>query len=126
MLKNNYIKHYMNGDIGIIIDKAENEEKITVQFTDKTIDLTTEDFLYMDLAYAVTTHKSQGSGFDTVHIVLPSSVPTMLTRKMVYTAITRAKQKVYIYSIDYSLEKAISNQNEKYRSTQLGNLLKNC
>ena len=125
MLKNNYIKHYMNGDIGIIIDKAENEEKITVQFTDKTIDLTTEDFLYMDLAYAVTTHKSQGSGFDTVHIVLPSSAPIMLTRKMVYTAITRAKQKVYIYSIDNSLENAISNHNEKYRSTQLGNLLEN-
>lgn len=123
MQKNNYIKHYMNGDIGTIIDKAENEEKIIVQFTDKTIDLTTEDFLYMDLAYAVTTHKSQGSGFDTVHIVLPSSVPTMLTRKMVYTAITRAKQKVYLYSIDNSLENAISNHNEKYRSTQLGNLL---
>ena len=119
MLQNNYKKDYFNGDIGEIIKKYENEEKIAVQFADKTIDLTTEDFLYMDLAYVVTAHKSQGSGFKNVFIVLPDSVPFMLTRKMLYTAITRAKNNVYIYSINNSLDISISNKGENVRITKL-------
>ena len=119
MLKNNYIKDYYNGDIGEIIKKYDYEDKIQVKFNDKTIDLTIEDFMYMDLAYVVTAHKSQGSGFENAYIVLPDSAPNMLTRKMIYTAITRAKNNVYIYSMNNALELAITNKNEKIRVSNL-------
>ena len=73
----------------------------------------------MNLAYCVTIHKSQGSEFDEVHILLPDSVPGMLTRRLLYTAVTRAKQSVTIYSIGDALMHAIMNTEEKKRISLL-------
>lgn len=117
MTQTKYERGYFNGDIGTILRKE--DAGILVQFQDKILLLEREDYLYMNLAYCVTIHKSQGSEFDEVHILLPDSVPGMLTRRLLYTAVTRAKQSVTIYSIGDALMHAIMNTEEKKRISLL-------
>ena len=73
----------------------------------------------MQLAYSITVHKSQGSEIDDVHVLLPEGCPNMLTRRILYTAITRAKQRVFLYSVGDSFEYAVGNTAEYKRQTNL-------
>ena len=118
MTKNNYDAHYINGDIGNI-KKAFENGNLLVEFAGGTICIRKEDYCNMDLAYAITIHKSQGSEFPIVHIVLPEDGRMMMTRRLLYTAITRAKQTVIIYNQGDSLRDAIANRAEKPRITML-------
>lgn len=113
----NYDKGYFNGDIGTII--GSDEHGLIVKFNTKILHLDKSDFHVMELAYAITTHKSQGSEFQHIHIVLPRNPGNMLTRRILYTAITRAKADVSIYSIDSAMEYAISNEAEQQRISLL-------
>lgn len=117
MTKNNNKKHYINGDIGFIKDIS--NEIMTVEFKNKTLELDREDYQYMDLAYSITIHKSQGSEFDDVFIVLPPDAEHMMTRRLLYTASTRAKKSVHIYYMQDSLNKAIDNKKETIRVSLL-------
>lgn len=122
MTKNNYDAHYINGDIGYIKKALENGN-LLVEFAGGTICISRDDYCNMDLAYAITIHKSQGSEFPIVHIVLPKDGRMMMTRRLLYTAITRAKQKVIIYNQWNSLHDAIADRAEKPRVTMLQNRL---
>lgn len=117
MTETNYVKGYFNGDIGEIIGK--DGESLLVQFGNKCLSLDKDDYHVMELAYVITTHKSQGSEFSHVHVILPRSPENMLTRRILYTAVTRAKVNVHIYSIDHALEYAIKNIAEQKRLTML-------
>ena len=117
MGRTNYDKGYFNGDIGYV--KGKSGQGILVQFTSRTICLEREDLAVTDLAYAVTVHKSQGDEYDNVHILLPASVPGMLIRRLINTAVTRAKKKVTVYSINGSFMAAVKNGNEKNRLTNV-------
>lgn len=118
MTRTNYDKGYINGDIGHIIG-SNADETIMVQFANSTLNIERQDMLNMELADAITIHKSQGSEMDDVHIVLPTEAYNMMTRRILYTGVTRAKQKVTIYSIGDSLDKAIDDIAEKKRMTLL-------
>lgn len=118
MTRTNYDKGYINGDIGHIIG-SNADETIIVQFANSTLNIERQDMLNMELADAITIHKSQGSEMDDVHIVLPTEAYNMMTRRILYTGVTRAKQKVTIYSIGDSLDKAIDDIAEKKRMTLL-------
>ncbi len=122
MTETNYDSGYFNGDMGTIV-KMEGQG-LLVNFKDKTIYLNRKDMACMELANAVTIHKSQGSEFSRVHIILPDECVSMLTRRMIYTAVTRAKNEVFIYSIKHSLQLAIRNVEEKQRTSLLGKRLK--
>ena len=63
--------------------------------------------------YAMTVHKSQGSEFDTVHLVLPMQESTVLSRELIYTAITRARRKVVIWGPQHVLVQAIGRRTER-------------
>lgn len=117
MTETNYKNGYFNGDMGIILGMDENG--LIVRFEDKVLCLMREDISCMKLAYAITTHKAQGSEFSRVHIILPKNFPSMLTRRMLYTAITRASKEVFLYSIENSYSIAIENTQEKKRTTLL-------
>lgn len=117
MTKTNYAKNYINGDIGYVIGLE--DELLIVQFASKVLALDRQDMHDMDLAEAVTIHKSQGSEFLDVHILLPKEAECMMTRRLLYTAITRAKRRVFIYNIGGSVEKAINNKGEIRRMTLL-------
>ncbi len=82
-----------NGELGII-DRINKEEKtVRVKFDDgKIATYDNTDLDQLEHAYAITVHKSQGSEFDVVILVASQSAPMLLTRNLIYTAMTRAKK----------------------------------
>ena len=93
-IRNNYQKNVFNGDIGFIQDI--NNEKLTVDYFDHIVTYEKNELNELTLAYASSVHKSQGSEYKVVIIPLSTSHYIMLQRNLLYTAITRAKQKVII------------------------------
>lgn len=89
-----------NGDVGFVKSVyigEDNDSTITVSFGDgRCHEYGTDELEMLELAYAMTIHKSQGSEYDTVIIPMMSSHYIMLRRNLIYTAITRAKKKVII------------------------------
>ncbi|MBT3483781.1 MAG: AAA family ATPase [Desulfobacula sp.] len=93
---NDYKKGLFNGDTGIVFEK-----KVEVNTFFKTQDNTIKQYRASDLsgfdpAFAITIHKSQGSEFSTVLMILPDRISPVVTRQLLYTGITRAKTKVII------------------------------
>ena len=92
----------MNGDIGIIDGQTftlvEGKEKIVyeAEFTETSVKLDIKDFDNLNLAYAISIHKSQGSEYKVVILPIYKSYSIMLKRKLIYTAVTRAKEKLII------------------------------
>lgn len=117
MTQTNYQAGYFNGNIGVIIDKK--NDNLLVRFKNKTLFLEPSDFQYMALAHAITSHKSQGTEADIVRIFLPDTPVGMLTRRIFYTSVTRAKKEVYIYTVKDSYKQAISNIREQKRDSLL-------
>lgn len=98
----------MNGEIGIIVDIVPTGAKsITVKFDDKEVEFTSDKIRYLDLAYCITVHKSQGNEYDSV--IYPASMVNnpMLVRNLLYTAVTRAKKQVVLVGEKASIEKSI-------------------
>jgi len=115
-----------NGDLGYIIDIETSEEKLTVHFDDDKI--ITYDFLQIDeleLSYAITIHKSQGSEFSVVIMPVFSGPPTLMARNLLYTAVTRAKDIIYLIGNRYNVKKMVENDFISKRYTSLSNNLKN-
>lgn len=121
MTKTDYQKGYFNGDVGEVV--SSHQGLLSVKFLEKTILLDQDDHAQLDLAYSITIHKSQGSEKEDIHILLPESPQNMLNRRLLYTAITRAKNNVYIYYINDALKQAVSNVSEKKRVTNTAVLL---
>ena len=113
-------KGIFNGEFGII-KKIDNVEKtIRIEFDDdKEAYYEFSDLEQLDLAYAITIHKSQGSEFDVVILVAPLSSPRLLTRNLLYTGITRAKKLLIVIGNDKILKFMIENVHTKTRNTGL-------
>lgn len=124
MTETDYQKGYFNGDIGEIVRKEGGN--VYIRFPHKVIPISRDDFGKMALAYAITVHKSQGSEKEEVHIMLPNTPANMLTRRLLYTAVTRAKKKVIIYYIDDALPFSVHNTAEQPRITNTAGLLSTC
>lgn len=109
-----------NGEFGIISNINEEEKQIKVIFDDDKIAWYSFNELdQLEHAYAITIHKSQGSEFDVVLIVLPQSAPMLLTRNLLYTGITRAKKMLIIIGSNRVVEFMIQNTDSKKRNTGL-------
>lgn len=117
-----------NGTLGIIKDLyIKGDEKIIlVEFegTDGVIALDTDGMKSIDMAYALTVHKSQGSGFKHVIFALDFGAFSLLSKQLVYTAITRAIEKGVILCENNAMFKAISNDASKSRRTFLGDIIR--
>ncbi|MCS3603077.1 exodeoxyribonuclease V alpha subunit [Buttiauxella sp. BIGb0471] len=102
-----------NGDIGIALDRGEGL-RVWFPMPDGTIKSVQPSRLPgHDTAYAMTVHKSQGSEFEHAALVLPNQYTAVVTRELVYTAITRARNKLSLYADDRVLEKAIVTRTER-------------
>lgn len=102
-----------NGDIGIALDRGEGL-RVWFPMPDGTIKSVQPSRLPgHDTAYAMTVHKSQGSEFDHAALVLPNQYTAVVTRELVYTAITRARSRLSLYADDRVLEKAIVTKTER-------------
>ena len=116
--RNNYDTGYCNGDIGFI-ETIELPLRIKKQGEDKIIEINKDDAMDMEHADAITIHKSQGSEYNKVYIVLPDKPQSLLTRNMVNTAISRARQDVTLIVVGDSLKMAASNRFKHNRVTRL-------
>ncbi len=97
-----------NGDIGIILADEENALRAYFQFPDGTIRGIQPNRLPLhETAYVMTVHKSQGSEFAHTAFVLPTVYSPVITRELVYTAITRAKKELSLYGCPKTLRRAI-------------------
>lgn len=108
-----------NGDVGFITNIDNCSQKLTVLYDDKTV---VYDFLLLDeieLAYAVTVHKSQGSEFDVVIMPMFETHRLLMTRNLFYTAITRAKSLVVLVGSENVMVQYINNNNVQRRFSGL-------
>ena len=111
-----------NGDIGTI--KSINDNMI-VDFGGRIVEYMPSDLDELDHSYAITVHKSQGSEYPVVIIPVSASCPYMLlTRNLIYTAITRAEKMVLIVGDKETLFRMIENNTRAVRNTMLARLLK--
>ena len=114
-----------NGDMGIVQEIDDEEEKVVVLFDDEKI--VEYDFSILDElepAFAVTIHKSQGSEFPAVIIPLFQGPQILLTRNLLYTAITRAKDLVILVGMDRVLYEMVENERETLRYSGLSDKLR--
>lgn len=115
-----------NGDIGFITLIDPNSGEVNVEFEDgRNCLYTRPDLLDLSLSYAITIHKSQGSEFDTVIIPAIAGPSIILTRNLIYTAVTRAKKMVVIVGEKQYLKRMVSNKYTATRFTLLKKLLLN-
>ncbi len=113
--ENDYTHKLFNGDTGIILPDPESGHlRAFFAAPDGTIRAILPEFLPRhETAFAMTVHKSQGSEFDRVLIVLPPEDSVLLTRELIYTGITRAKQSVTIWSDDAVFSAAVKRRTER-------------
>ena len=115
-----------NGELGRITDIDPSDGAIKVKFDDeKEVWYEYQDLEQLEHAYAITVHKSQGSEFDVVVMPISQSSPMLLTRNLLYTAITRAKKLLIIISSDRVIQFMIQNADSKKRNTGLEYKLRN-
>ena len=108
-----------NGDVGFISDISSNSQKLTVIFDDRAV---VYDFMLLDeleLAYAATVHKSQGSEFDAVIMPMCETHRLLMTRNLLYTAITRAKKLVVLVGREEVIKCYVDNDNIQKRFSGL-------
>jgi exodeoxyribonuclease V alpha subunit len=105
-----------NGEVGEVVAVGDD---LTVDFADRVVDYDKAGSFALDLAYALTIHKSQGSEFDWVIVVVHSSHTYMLTRQLFYTAITRAKRGVVLVGNREGIAAATAGKKPQPRNTGL-------
>ena len=109
-----------NGELGRI-EKINNYEKtVHVKFDDgKIATYEANELEQLEHAYSITVHKSQGSEFDVVILVLAQTAPMLLTRNLIYTAMTRAKKLLIVIGAQSTLNYMINNNTTRQRNTGL-------
>lgn len=109
-----------NGDIGRIVEINTYTEKMKVEFEEKKmVEYSFELLDELELAYAITIHKAQGSEYPAVVIPLLQGPRQLYHRNLIYTAVTRAKKCVTLVGSDMTFQDMIRNANEKNRYTSL-------
>lgn len=114
---NDYEKGVFNGDMGEIF--AIQKDMVYVRYPEQDVKYERQEIDEITLAYAITVHKSQGSEYHTVIMVLVNSHAIMLQRNLFYTAVTRAKRKVILVGTKRAVQTAVQNQRTSRRFTLL-------
>ncbi len=109
-----------NGDMGVIREIDDRFAQMLIEFDDgRFVDYPYQSLEDLELAYAVTIHKSQGSEYPAVLLPLLSGPKMLMTRNLLYTAVTRAKSCVVILGSEEAVREMIENQSEQLRFTSL-------
>jgi exodeoxyribonuclease V alpha subunit len=124
--QNNYEKHYQNGSLGTLLSVKQDGQTLgsVLLDTGEVVSVTQSTLNAMELGYAITLHKAQGSQFPRIVIALTKGV--IVDRAWIYTAITRAENEIHIVGSQADFEFLITNQsNASIRRSYLQNLLSN-
>jgi exodeoxyribonuclease V alpha subunit len=115
-----------NGDAGRITKIDEENEVVQVLFDDgKVVSYDFTQLEELELAYAITIHKSQGSEYPVVILPIYSGPPMLMTRNLLYTAVTRAKELVVLVGLRETVNAMIANNREIGRYTGLALRIRN-
>jgi exodeoxyribonuclease V alpha subunit len=120
--RNNYQKGVFNGDIGFII--LIEDGRVTVRYPDADVVYERSDMDELHLAYCMSVHKSQGSEYPVVILPLAAGHHIMLQRNLLYTAVTRAKERVILLGSKAALNTALANDRTKRRYSLLAQRLR--
>ena len=113
-----------NGDIGIIVAIDASEETVTVRFDDRTVKYEFSQTDDLEHAYAITVHKSQGSEYPVVIIPMYRFAPQLMTRNLLYTAVTRAQNMVILVGREDVVMTMVDNNRQALRYTGLRAMLR--
>lgn len=122
-LRNNYDKDVYNGDVGFIKAVNGDDRSMIVNFDGRPVKYETGDLDELVLAYAMTIHKSQGSEYPAVIVIMHTQHYVMLQRNLLYTAITRGKKLVLLMGVPYAIDQAIKTNTVRERRTSLSERL---
>ena len=119
-VKNNYTKNVFNGDIGYIRDIREGETTVLdIEFNGEVLEYDKKELVEIELAYATTVHKSQGSEYPVVIMPVHKSHFILLKRNLLYTAVTRAKKLCILLGTEDAVSMAVRNEDTVRRFTGL-------
>ena len=113
-----------NGDVGVIQDIDPSGELIVIRFDDRTATYTADMLAQLDMAYAITVHKSQGSEYPAVILTAAPAAPTLMVRGVLYTAITRARRLLILVGDDTVPGEMAANDRQQRRYSGLRRRLK--
>src|SRR6202008_4168142 len=122
-LRNDYDKNVFNGDVGFVSSIDPEESAMVVRFEDRDVAFDSAEIDDLVLAYACTVHKAQGSEYPAVVVPLLTTHFVMLSKNLLYTAVTRGKRLVVLVSDPRALELALSRRRRDDRRTRLASRL---
>ena len=108
-----------NGDVGVVEEIDPSGEMMTVRFDDRTATYVSDMLGELELAYAVTVHKSQGSEYKAVILVALPAAPALMVRGVLYTGVTRARELLIVVGDDAALSRMAANDRQQRRYSGL-------
>jgi len=108
-----------NGDVGTVEDIDPSGELMSIRFDDRTATYTADMLGELELAYAVTVHKSQGSEYKAVVLAALPAAPALMVRGVLYTGITRARELLVVVGDDAALGRMAANDKQQRRYSGL-------
>ncbi len=120
--RNDYEREVFNGDVGRVIEAGPDKD-LTVEFDGRRVAYDAEALRHLSLAYAISVHKSQGSEYPAVVVLLLSEHYPMLQRNLLYTALTRAKKLAVLVGSRRAIGRAVANAAPQRRCTRLAHRL---
>ena len=122
-LRNDYDKDVFNGDVGFVQAVSEEDRALVAVFDGRPVRYDAGDLDELALAYATTIHKSQGSEYPAVIVLVHTQHYVMLQRNLLYTAITRGRRLVLLIGVPYAVDRAIQTNTVRERRTSLAERL---
>jgi exodeoxyribonuclease V alpha subunit len=122
-LRNDYDREVYNGDIGFITELDTAAKKLVVRFDERNVDYEESELDELVLAYATSIHKSQGSEYAAVIVPILTQHFVMLSRNLIYTAVTRGKKLVVLVADPRAVALALAETRKEDRKTYLAERL---
>jgi len=105
---NDYELQLYNGDTGVVVQRSQSRVSAAFERRGAVLQFSPARLGAVETAYAMTIHKSQGSQFDTAAVLLPPATSRILTRELLYTAVTRARERLILVGTEDSIRAALS------------------
>ncbi len=123
-IRNNYDKDVFNGDIGQVDRIDQEAQEVVVNYDGRRVSYAAEELDELDLAYACSVHKSQGSEYPAVVLLMTTHHFKLLQRNLLYTAMTRGRKLVCLVGSKKAVNMAIRNDHVSFRRTALKDRLR--